>query len=89
MNTIREEQLLKNDMAQSGSLLLDVIDVVARLTAVGYSNNDNVSYKAIQTAFLNLFITHLSKDDFNIKEYLDLQEKLVNKYIHIIEGKNA
>ena len=88
MYTEKEKQLLQKDMTQSGSLLVDLMDTTARLSAVGFVNDEKINYKAIQTAMLELFMRHLDKADLNVSAYLENQEKLVNKYINILRGEN-
>lgn len=85
MYTEKEKLLLQNSISTE-SLLIDLMDVTARLSAVGFVNENKVNYKAIQTAMLELFMRHLDKADFNVSAYLKSQEELVNKYINILKG---
>ena len=85
MNTLNEELILKQQ-AHTGSLLIDLMDTIARLSAVGFVNNNTINIKAVQTAFLNMLMFHLDANNFKPKDYLELQEHLVNKYINIMKG---
>ena len=87
MYTIKEEQLLKSPKwGHTPPLLVDLMDITARLSAVGFVNDNKVDYKAIQTAMLELFMRHIDKADFSVSAYLESQEHLVNKYINILRG---
>ena len=86
MYTENEKLLLQNSISTQ-SLLIDLMDVTARLSAVGFVNDEKVNYKAIQTAMLELFMRHLDKADLNVSAYLESQEQLVNKYINILKGE--
>ena len=85
MYTEKEKLLLQNSIS-TDSLLIDLMDTTARLSAVGFVNDNKVDYKAIQTAMLELFMRHLDKADLNVSAYLESQEQLVNKYINILRG---